>query len=76
MSDAHKPSDREKAAFILGMARAFETVGWPQHFNDDDKRQWRGRAVWARQLLTGGVFNPLHAWAVLELFDDEMSGSF
>ena len=63
---------REKAAFIIGMVAAFESAGWPKHFNADDRGEWRQRATHAKQMLTGGVFNPLHAWNVSELADKEL----
>jgi len=67
-------NDREKAAFIVGMVRAFNSGKWPKHFNKDDKAQWMGRAVWAHQILTGGAYNPFHVWKVREIVDDELAG--
>jgi hypothetical protein len=69
-----KLSDREKAAVIFGMVRAFEATRWPKHFNRDDKAQWRQRAKIASQMLTGGAFNPLDHWAVTLCADDELHG--
>lgn len=66
-------NDNERAAFICGMVRAFEKVHWPKHFNRDDKAQWKQRAAWAAQMLTGGAYNPIHVFKVRELFEDELS---
>lgn len=63
---------KQKAAFLIGMVRAFESAGWPEHFSEDDRAMWIKRAKWAAQMLTGGVFNPLNACDVLALVDDEL----
>lgn len=65
-------TDREKAAFIIGMVRAFMCGKWPKHFNADDKAQWIQRERYAQQMLNGGVFNPQDAWAVIQCADDEL----
>lgn len=65
--------DRIKAAIIFGIVRGFEAGGYPEHFNDDDVTAWRMKGNYAHQMLNGGVFNPLDAFAVLSLFDDEFS---
>lgn len=69
-----KLSGRENAAFIFGMVRAFESGKWPRHFNKDDKAQWRQRARFAKQILTGGAYNPLDVFAVVDTAQDELSG--
>jgi len=66
-------TDRDKAAVIVGMVRAFKCGGWPAHFSADDRSEWRRRGEHAAQMLGEGVFNPLDAYAVLSLFDDEFS---
>lgn len=66
-------SNRDKAAVIVGMVRAFQCGGWPKHFKADDRATWRQRGKFAIQMLGDGVFNPLDAYSVLELFDDEFS---
>ena len=65
-------NDREKAVLIFGMYRAFKAGGFPKHFNRDDKAQWKQRARWAEDILTGGAFNPMDAWRVRDLADDEL----
>lgn len=66
-------SDREKAAIIFGMVRAFEATTWPKHFNTDDKAQWRSRAKIARCILDGGAaVDSLGHWAVMSCADDEL----
>ena len=65
-------TDREKAAFILGMTHAFESTRWPKHFNADDRAGWRQRMKWAKHILTGGAFNPFHVWEVRELANEEL----
>ena len=62
-----------KAAIIFGMVRGFEAGGYPEHFNEDDITAWRMKGNFAHQMLNGGVFNPLDAFAVIALFDDEFS---
>ena len=69
-------TDREKAAFILGMTHAFENSRWPKHFNADDRAGWRQRAQWAKHILTGGAFNPFHVWGVRELANEELELPF
>jgi hypothetical protein len=64
---------REKAAFVIGMVRAFKASQWPRHFNREDIEQWTERAHWAQQMLDGGTFSPVHAFKVLELYDDEVN---
>ncbi len=66
-------TDRDKAAVIVGMVRAFQCGGWPSHFNAEDRSTWRLRCKFAIQMLGEGVFNPLDAYSVLDLFDDEFS---
>lgn len=66
-------TDREKAAFILGMVHAFKSTRWPKHFNKDDRAGWKLRATWANHILTGGAFNPFHVWNVRELANEEMN---
>lgn len=66
-------NEQEKAAFLLGMVRAFECVGWPDHFSADDRATWCERATWATHMLTGGAFNPWHAWEVVGLVDKELT---
>lgn len=65
-------SDREKAAFLIGMIAAFRATKWPKHFNKDDRAQWLQREVWAKQMLEGGCYNPMHVWKVRELADEEL----
>lgn len=69
-----KLTDREKAAVIFGMVRAFEASNWPKHFNSDDKAQWRQRARIAKLMLDRGAFNPFDHWAVVQTADDELIG--
>lgn len=64
-------TDDQKAAYIMGMVRAFNAVGWPEHFDEDALTVWRERAHWAAQMLDGGAYSPSHVWAVRGLFDDE-----
>lgn len=64
-----KLSNREKAAFILGMVKAFASSSWPNHFGKPDRDTWMQHEVWAHQALTGGCYNPLHASAVTSLAD-------
>lgn len=79
MSTKEKPiflvnqlSDREKAVFFLGMVRAFKAGKWPKHFSKEDRSQWAARECVAKQILSGGAFNPLHVWALKETVDDEL----
>jgi len=65
-------TDRDKAAFILGMMWGFQCVGWPAHFNDDDKASWTSAHQWADQILSGGAFNPMHVYRVIDLANEEM----
>jgi hypothetical protein len=67
-------SDREKAAVIFGMVRAFKAGKWPKHFNKDDRAQWEQLARIAKQILSGGAFNPLDCWEVKKTAEDELSG--
>lgn len=67
-------ADCDKAAFLAGMVHAFEAVGWPAHFSEDDIETWRQRRQWAMQGLSGGYFNPAHGWEVAALVDEELSG--
>lgn len=67
-----KLSDREKAALLVGMVRAFKATRWPKHFNRDDKSQWLQRERLAKQLLDGGCFNPFDHWTVIRTVDDEL----
>ena len=69
-----KLSDREKAAMIFGMVRAFKATQWPKHFNGDDRAQWQQRARIAKQILIGGRFTPRWAVIVTECADDELQG--
>jgi hypothetical protein len=64
----------ENAAFVIGMVRAFRATRWPKHFNKDDKAQWLQREYWAKQIVTGGTYNPMHVWKVNELVNDELHG--
>lgn len=69
-----KLNDREKAAIIFGMVRAFEAGKWPKHFDRQDKNQWRLRAKSAKLILGGDEFNLLNHWAVTSCADDELQG--
>lgn len=71
-----KLSDREKAAFILGMVKAFKVGKWPKHFNKDDRGMWESRGKVAEQILDGGAFNPLHVWNVLDLANEELGEAY
>ena len=66
-------SGDQKAAVIFGMVRAFEASAWPEHFDDDAIATWRLRGSLAEQMLCGGVSNPLDAFAVIKLYDDEVT---
>lgn len=66
-------SDREKAAIIFGMVRAWKTAKWPKHFNKDDRAQWEQRAKIAKLMLGKGAFNPLDVWAVKQAAEDELA---
>jgi len=65
-------NDKEKAAFVIGMVKAFDTTKWPKHFSKDDKAGWNLRAKWAKQMLSGGAFNPMDVWEVRELANEEL----
>mgnify|MGYP003393017370 FL=1 len=68
-----KLSDREKAAVVFGMVRAWTaTKTWPKHFNVDDRSMWRDRARIAALILDGGAFNPMDHWAVMRTANDEL----
>lgn len=63
-------TDREKAAFILGMVRAWEVAEWPDHFGAEDRDAWRDDAYKAIDVLRGGDPCP----SLSELADDELHG--
>lgn len=70
-ASAGSAGPREKAAFMIGMVRAFERTRWPSHFDEEDKSQWRTLAGLAYQMINGGVWNPLHVLSVTSWYDDE-----
>ncbi len=65
-----KLSNREKAAFVLGMVSAFTTSNWPNRFGKPDRDKWAQCGIWAHQALTGGCYNPLDAFAVTNLANE------
>lgn len=70
----NRMTERDKAAFILGIGHAFVTAGWPKHFSEDDVAGWLHRLKYAAQMLGDGVFNPFDAWSVEQLADEELTG--
>jgi len=66
-------TDKEKAAFIIGMDRAFEATRYPKGRNKEQQADWAERVVWAHQMLDGGCFNPLHVWEVRELAEEMLA---
>ncbi len=70
-----KLSNREKAAFLLGMVNAYAISNWPNHFGKPDRDKWIQHGVWALQALTGGCYNPFDAFAVTGLADEALEAS-
>ncbi len=63
---------KEKAAFLVGMVRAFDASTWPTHFNVYDISAWRYRCEKAHQILDNQIFHdPMDIFVFMDIFDIE-----
>ena len=65
-------TDKEKAALLIGMDKAFKATRYPKGRNKERRADWVSCVVWAHQMLDGGCFNPLHIWAVRRLAEEQL----